>query len=88
MTMRLTEKTNNLMRLDEVATYLRLSNDTAYRMAQTGNLPASKVGVQWRFRKADIDLWLEANKNVGGESRRETGSFSHSRTKDPSIKEN
>ena len=60
------------MTLDEVAGYLRLSKDTAYRMAQAGTLPASKVGVQWRFRKADVDNWLEANKNVAHETQGET----------------
>ena len=59
---------NDLMTLDEVAAYLRLSKDTAYRMVQKGNLPASKVGVQWRFRKADVDKWLEVNKNVAEET--------------------
>lgn len=54
----------NLMTLEEVADYLRLSKDTLYRMAGTGKLPASKVGSQWRFRKADVDQWLEVNKNV------------------------
>ncbi len=55
-----------LMTLEEVADYLRLSNDTVYRMANTGTIPASKVGNQWRFRREDVDAWLEANKNVGG----------------------
>lgn len=55
-----------LMTLEEVADYLRLSNDTIYRMANSGTIPASKVGNQWRFRKEDVDAWLEANKNVGG----------------------
>lgn len=52
------------MTLEEVARYLRLSKDTVYRMASGGKLPASKVGSQWRFRKEDVDLWLEKNKNV------------------------
>ncbi len=63
---------SDLMTLDEVAAYLRLSKDTAYRMAQTGTLPASKVGVQWRFRKAEVDKWLEANKDVVEETRVES----------------
>lgn len=54
-----------LMTLEEVADYLRLSNDTVYRMANTGTIPASKVGNQWRFRREDLDAWLEANKNTG-----------------------
>ena len=53
-----------LMTLVEVAGYLRLSRDSVYRMASTGNLPASKVGSQWRFRRNEVDLWLKKNKNV------------------------
>ncbi len=33
-------------------------------MANAGKIPASKVGNQWRFRKEDVDAWLEKNKNV------------------------
>jgi excisionase family DNA binding protein len=55
-----------LMTLEEVADYLRLSNDTVYRMANTGTIPACKVGNQWRFRREDVDAWLESKKNVGG----------------------
>jgi excisionase family DNA binding protein len=55
---------DNLMTLAEVAAYLRLSKDTVYRMASGGRLPASKVGSQWRFRKGDVDQWLDKNKNV------------------------
>lgn len=58
------EPMDTLMTIDEVATYLRLSKDTVYRMAQAGKVPASKVGTQWRFRKEDVDRWLEQNKNV------------------------
>ena len=53
---------SDLMKINEVARYLRLSRDTVCRMAQTGRLPASKIGAQWRFRKSDIDEWLEGNK--------------------------
>jgi len=53
-----------LLTLEEVADYLRLSKDTVYRLANTGKIPASKVGSQWRFRREDVDQWLEKNKNV------------------------
>lgn len=56
-----------LMTLEEVADYLRLSKDTVYRMANSGKIPASKVGNQWRFRKEDVDQWLEKNKNIARE---------------------
>jgi len=29
-------------------------------MAQKGELPAFKVGGQWRFRRADLDAWIDA----------------------------
>jgi excisionase family DNA binding protein len=53
-----------LMTLEEVATYLRLSKDTIYRLAHAAKIPASKLGSQWRFRKEDVDAWFERNKNV------------------------
>ena len=62
-----------LMTLEEVADYLRLSKDTVYRMANTGKLPASKVGSQWRFRKEDVDEWLEKIKNVRRDETPEEG---------------
>ncbi len=55
---------DSLMTLAEVAAYLRLSKDTVYRMASSGRLPASKVGSQWRFRRGDVDQWLDKNRNV------------------------
>lgn len=58
------QPTRQLMKIIEVAAYLRLSRDTVYRMAQEGQLPASKIGAQWRFRREEIDAWLEQHKNV------------------------
>lgn len=58
---------DSLMTLEEVATYLRLSKDTVYRMAQTGKIPASKVGNQWRFRRDEVEAWLEQHKNLPGD---------------------
>ena len=58
----------HLMTIEEVAAYLRLSKDTVYRMAQSGRIPASKVGTQWRFRQDDVDDWLDENRNVRKDS--------------------
>ena len=54
----------NLLTIEEVADFLRLSKDTVYRMVQSGKIPASKVGTQWRFRRDEVESWLERNKNV------------------------
>lgn len=47
-----------LMTLEEVASYLRVTNRTIYRLLKGGSIPATKVGQQWRFDKASIDEWL------------------------------
>jgi len=55
------QKPEKLMTLEEVAEYLRLSIHTVYKMAQKGKIPALKAGKKWRFRKEDIDQWLEVS---------------------------
>jgi len=45
----------------QIAEYLQLSTSTIYSMAKEGVLPASRIGNQWRFDKADIDHWVKNN---------------------------
>ena len=45
--------------MKEVAEYLQLSPDQIYRLAQQGKIPASKVGARWRFKRENIDRWME-----------------------------
>jgi len=47
-----------LMTLEEVADYLRVTKKTIYRLLEGGKIPATKVGRQWRFNKATIEEWL------------------------------
>ena len=42
----------------QVADYLSVNGRTEYRMAERGELPAFKVGDAWRFRREDIDAWI------------------------------
>ena len=44
----------------EVAELLRIGEKTAYTLVQTGELPGFKAGGQWRFRRSDLDAWIEA----------------------------
>jgi excisionase family DNA binding protein len=44
----------------EVLEYLQINLRTVYRLIKAGKIPAVRVGRQWRFRKADIDLWLQS----------------------------
>ena len=50
-----------LMTVGEVAGYLRVTEKTIYRLLKRGSIPATKVGNQWRFKKASIDEWLQKN---------------------------
>ena len=48
-----------LMTVEEIAHYLRVTEKTIYRLLKRGKLPATKVGHQWRFDKNSIDEWLK-----------------------------
>lgn len=48
----------NIMTLEEVAKYLKMKPQTIYLWAQRGNIPAVKLGKEWRFRRDVIDEWL------------------------------
>lgn len=39
--------------------YLRTTQRTLYRLLATGKIPAVRMGHQWRFRKTDLDRWVE-----------------------------
>jgi excisionase family DNA binding protein len=56
---------DEILTLPEVAQLLKIAGKTVYSMAQKRQLPAFKVGGQWRFQRIDIDRWIEAQK-LGG----------------------
>jgi len=47
-----------IMTLKEVAKYLGLHPISIYRLIKTTDIPAMKVGGQWRFKKDILDEWL------------------------------
>jgi excisionase family DNA binding protein len=48
---------------DEVLGYLNTTPRTIYRLIRNGELPAIRIGRQWRFRRADLDRWIERQAN-------------------------
>ena len=54
---------------EEVLEYLQVNLRTVYRLIKAGKIPAVRVGRQWRFRKRDIDAWLESQRPRGGGAR-------------------
>ncbi|HEV8318268.1 MAG TPA: response regulator [Vicinamibacterales bacterium] len=52
---------------EEVLEYLQVNLRTVYRLIKAGKIPAVRVGRQWRFRKRDIDAWLDSQRPRGVE---------------------
>jgi len=48
-----------VLTLEDTAAYLKVSMTTMYRLVKRGDLPARKVGGQWRIRRADLVAYLE-----------------------------
>jgi excisionase family DNA binding protein len=54
-----------LLDIDQVAEYLNISKHTIYGWRQTGSgPPAIKIGGQLRYRLADLEIWLDEQKEV------------------------
>ena len=45
--------------IDELVEYLKMGRTKLYLMTQDGEIPASKVGNQWRFDREEIDEWMK-----------------------------
>ena len=54
----------NLLTTAQVAEFLKVDKFTVYRLVTQKNIPAFKVGNQWRFSKDMIDAWLLKNSNL------------------------
>lgn len=48
--------------VEELAAYLKMSRTKLYAMTQKGEIPASKIGNQWRFDRDEIDEWMKSKK--------------------------
>lgn len=53
----------DILTVKELSEYLKLNEKTAYRLAAKGEIPGFKIGGSWRFRKSEIDTWIEENKS-------------------------
>src|SRR5215467_14407374 len=52
-----------VLTLQQAADVLQISLRTASRMAQSKQLPAFKVGGQWRVRESELAKWLDEGLN-------------------------
>ncbi|MBT8043009.1 MAG: PTS sugar transporter subunit IIA [Pontiella sp.] len=51
---------HEIMTIEEVAAYLRVSERTVYDWAQKGDLPGGKLGTTWRFKREDVENWVNS----------------------------
>jgi excisionase family DNA binding protein len=65
---------------EEVLAYLQVNLRTVYRLIKAGKIPAVRVGRQWRFRKHDIDGWLDSQRTRGSVGRSSEASKSSKRS--------
>lgn len=62
---------DEILTVAEVAELLKVAEKTVYTMAQRTEIPCFKVRGQWRFRRSDIDAWIE--RQVAGEQKDGSG---------------
>jgi excisionase family DNA binding protein len=54
-------KQHDVMTMDELAEYLKISKSTLYKLAQENKLPGQKIGKRWRFHREAVDDWLKTS---------------------------
>ncbi|MDA8411730.1 MAG: PTS sugar transporter subunit IIA [Treponema sp.] len=56
---------DDILTIEEVARYLRVSERTVYDWAQKGEIPSGKIGTVWRFKKSEIEHWVNERLSSG-----------------------
>ncbi|MDR2897768.1 MAG: PTS sugar transporter subunit IIA [Spirochaetaceae bacterium] len=59
---------DDILTIEEVAKYLRVSERTVYDWAQKGEIPAGKIGTVWRFKKSEIEKWVNDRLSSGSKT--------------------
>ena len=56
---------DEMLTIPELAALLKVGEKTAYTMAQRSEVPGFKVRGQWRFRRTDIEAWIDRQVRAG-----------------------
>lgn len=54
----MSEITDRYYSMPEICEYIGISRDTALRWIATKNMPAHKIGNNWKFKVSEIDKWV------------------------------
>ena len=55
---------HEILTVGEIAALLRVHPSTIYRLLKTGEIPAFKLGADWRFDAAAVRVWWQGK--IGG----------------------
>lgn len=56
---------DNYIGIDELAQYLDVKVATIRKwLSSDKNIPAHKIGRQWKFKKSEIDAWVSSGKSA------------------------
>lgn len=67
---------HDILTIEEVADYLRVSERTVYDWAQKGQIPGGKLGTAWRFKRSEIEQWVDRRLRAGSASTASSAAFS------------
>lgn len=56
----MSEQSDEILTIDEVAAYLKAGKRTVYRLAASDQLPAFELGGTWRFRRGELGQWISS----------------------------
>lgn len=50
--------------LEELASYLGVNKDTIRNWIKKTDIPAHKIGRQWKFKLSEVDEWVKSGKSA------------------------
>lgn len=50
--------------LEDVAEYLGVNKDTIRNWIKKTDIPAHKIGRQWKFKLSEVDAWIKSGKSA------------------------
>lgn len=50
--------------VQNVCTYLSVTDETVYKWIKNTDIPAHRVGKRWMFDKSELDAWIKVGKGA------------------------